>query len=453
MGAGTPVDAELVSVAFAPARHPRKTRAQWIVLSLLFLTSMVTFVDRVNISIAGGAIAEEYALDLVQLGTVFSAFVLGYTLFQMPGGWLGDRYGYTRVLAGALVWWSFFTALTAWAGGGALASVTGAMVALCVVRFLIGAGEAAAYPCAIGIIGESFAPHARALPTGVMFAGVGVGSAITPPLIALLMVRFGWRSAFYVCAPIGFLIALFLIRTLPTGSRSRRASHRSQTGAGLPEHAYNGAGAGPFGGRALPLRHVLRNRQLWLLTCGMFLFGYVAYVYYAWFYLYLVDVRGFSLLRGSLLGTLPFLSIAVGSMLGGWLSDHLLPRIGKAPARRRVATAGLSAAAILIPVGATVGNAYVAVGALSLASGAAFLAVTQYWTTAIEIIPERAATVGGIMNTGSNLGGVLSPIVTPWIGQRYGWAWALGLPALFSAAAALLWQVTNPDDVLEVPYE
>lgn len=405
----------------------RQRRQRWL-LALLFFTSLTTFLDRVNISIVGGAIAREYGLDPVRLGTIFSAFVAGYTLCQIPGGWLGDRYGHARVLAAALVWWSVCTALTAWAGSGALASLVGTVGALWIVRFLIGVGEAAAYPCANGVIAEWFPPHARALPTGLMFAGVGVGSAITPPLIAVVMVHFGWRTAFVACAPIGIVIAILLLRTVRTGG----------PGPTVPTER-------PVD-TPLRLGELSRNRQLWCLTAGMFCFGYVSYVYYTWFYLYLVDIRGFSTLRGSLLGALPFVGIAAGSTMGGWLSDRWLPRVGKARARRRVATIGLSTAAILMPAGAIVANAYVAVGALSIAAGAAFLAVTQYWTTAVEIVPTHAATVSGIMNTGSSVGGVLSPIVTPWVGEHYGWAWALSMPALFSALAALLWQVTTPNE-------
>jgi MFS transporter, ACS family, glucarate transporter len=175
---------------------PPASRSRWRVLALLFAVSVVTYLDRINISVAGRPMSLEFGLSDLEFGAIFSAFVLGYAIFQVPGGWLGDRFGYKRTIMGALIWWSAFTLLMPWAGSGWLAGAAGTVPALWMVRFLIGVGEAAAYPCATALIGRWFPAAERGLANGIFFAGVGVGSTLTPPLVAWLMVTFSWQVSF-----------------------------------------------------------------------------------------------------------------------------------------------------------------------------------------------------------------------------------------------------------------
>jgi MFS transporter, ACS family, glucarate transporter len=150
-------------------------------LGFLVLISLVTYLDRVNISIAAAPISKEFGFGQVQLGTIFSAFLIGYMLFQIPGGWLGDRFGHGTIIVLALLWWSAFTALTALGGTPTVVAVFGVLPGFWLLRFLIGIGEAATYPCANGLVADWFSPRQRALAAGVMLAGVGAGSAFAPP--------------------------------------------------------------------------------------------------------------------------------------------------------------------------------------------------------------------------------------------------------------------------------
>jgi MFS transporter, ACS family, glucarate transporter len=404
---------------------------RWEVLIFIFLVSVVTYLDRINISIAGDALVLEYGLTRLQLGTIFGAFVLGYGLFQVPGGWLGDSFGYKRVLVIALIWWSVTTSLTAWAGRGWLRALVGLVPAFLIVRFLIGVGEAATFPCGAGLIGQWFSEEKRAFASGFMIAGVGVGSALTPPLIALVMVHWGWRSAFYVSSAIGLILALAFFLRVPTFEReSSLPNHYEQLALDVGVKQKNSG---------FHWHQILKDRDVWLLTLSDFLNAYIAYIYFFWFYLYLVNVRGFSLLRGSYFATLPFLAMAVSSPVGGWLSDSLVESIGKVRSRRLVAMGGLIPSALLICWGASATNAYWAITALALAAGFLYLSLGCYWATAIEIHPTQSATVSGIMNAGANLGGALSPILTAWIAGRYGWVLALRLAAVLGLAAAAMW--------------
>jgi MFS transporter, ACS family, glucarate transporter len=406
---------------------PKRTRT----LGFLFLLSVVTYLDRVNISIASPSIKTLFGLGRVQMGMIFSAFVVGYTVFQIPAGWIGDRFGHKKSLTLALVWWSAFTAMTGWAGNGFITTAVYLLPAFWITRFMVGVGEAGAFPCANGIIGDSFGPEEHALAAGVMFAGIGTGSAFTPPAVAWIVVRWGWRWAFYISAAIGLLLAFAFHVGMPEPSTS--ASHAKLSVEPKPE---------------TPWRLILTNSQVWLLVISIFFFGYVTYVYYFWFFPYLVDIRKISMLRSSFFTAMPFLTMAISAPLGGALSDRLIPKIGKASARRRVVMGGLITAAILIPCGALIPKAYLAVACLSLAAGGVYLAISCYFATAVEIFPQYSATVSGTMNTGAGIGGIIAPILTPWVASHFGWVSALCLAAVFSFIAALLWNfIGSPNNV------
>ncbi|MDR4495673.1 MAG: MFS transporter, partial [Nitrospirales bacterium] len=193
----------------SPSTLPvQPTRVRWRILFLLLLISIVTYIDRVNISVTARQMMPALGLTDVQMGQIFSAFVFGYALFQIPGGWMGDRWGPRRVLTFAVIWWSIFTALTAIAPTLPLANLVGIMGSLMVVRFLIGMGEAAALPNFNRAVANWHPPQERGLGIGITIGGIGVGSALTPPVTAWIMVNFGWQTAFYAAGLLGIVIAL-----------------------------------------------------------------------------------------------------------------------------------------------------------------------------------------------------------------------------------------------------
>ena len=178
---------------------PYSTRVRWLLIFWLFVLSCVAFLDRVNMSIAGSSIATSYHLTNVQLGSVFSAFLWGYGLFQTIAGSLVVRLGPRRVLAVGVVWWGIFTALTA----AVPASLSGALAMFIGIRFLLGAGESIIYPASNQFVARWIPADERGIANGWIFAGVGVGAGISPPLITRVMLHHGWRASFWVCAAIG----------------------------------------------------------------------------------------------------------------------------------------------------------------------------------------------------------------------------------------------------------
>jgi ACS family glucarate transporter-like MFS transporter len=416
-------------------------------VGLIFCMGVLMFIDRVNISIAATYIMPEYGLSEVQMGWIFSAFVLGYALLQIPGGWLGDRFGPRRVLAGAICWWSLFTALTALAGEWFLTTVLGVVGSFIVVRVLIGIGEAVGPPNYNRLVANWVAPGERGLAWGIAASGSAIGAALTPPLIVWIMVTLGWRAAFYLAGGAGIVLALlcyWLVTDRPAAHPWVNAAELHLIGqSSEPSQAAPPQQVGP-----VPWRALLARSDLWCLTAAYVPLGYILYIYFSWFYLYLVNVRGFSVLSGGAYSIAPFLAGGLAAPLGGWLSDALSQRCGK-----RLGRCGIGASCLLLTAGLLWGGAgatdpYVAIALLSVGSAALFLSAGTYWATTIDLARPYAGTVSGFMNMGGNLGGALSPTLTPLLAQRFGWDSALYVAAAFALVGAVFWLGVHPEQAI-----
>ena len=413
----------------------KPSRVRWRILGLLFLISVVTYIDRVNISIAGKELMPVLGLSAVQMGTVFSSFVLGYALFQIPGGWLGDRWGSRRILTLAVLWWSLFTVLTAKADHLFSSELIGVLGSLILIRFLIGVGEAAALPNFNRTVANWLAPSERGLGMGVSIGGIGLGSAMTPPLVAWLMIQYGWKTAFYVTGSLGIVVAgawyLF-----------SRDDPREHPGVNQQELDWITRTSGESQS-ALPTKQsmadLLKIRSVWFLTLSYTMLGYIAYIYLSWFFLYLVNVRHFTVLQGSFWASGPFIAMALFCPLGGWLSDRLTKIYGRREGRNGVGGAGMLLTGLLIFSGAMAREPYTAIVLLSLGAGILYATVGAYWASTIDLSHEHSGALSGLMNMGANLGGTLSPMLTPLIGEAWGWPAALTVAAGVAFLGSLLW--------------
>ncbi len=425
----------------------RPSRTRWTILALLFLISVITYIDRVNISVTARQMMPALGLTEVQMGKVFSAFVLGYALFQIPGGWLGDRWGPRRVLTLAVIWWSVCTAVTAVAPVLPLADLVGILGSLMCVRFLLGVGEAAALPNFNRAVANWLAPHERGLGIGIAIGGIGVGSALAPPITAWVMVNFGWQTAFYGAAVLGLFISVLWFAYATDHPGQHR--HVNPAEAALIE----------FGRQEMPGRastpvswsQLCRTPTLWWLVASYTCLGYVAYIYMSWFYLYLINVRGFSVLRGALFASAPFVAITILCPLGGWATDQLTRMAGVNVGRAVTGGAGMGLAAIAILIGALVDQAYLAIGLLSLGAGFLYFSVGAYWSSTVDLSKRHAGALSGLMNMGANLGGSISPTMTPWLAEQFGWTVALGTGAVVACLGSMMWFNIRPGDGLAMP--
>ena len=432
---------------FAPNVLPsRPTNARWTIVALLLGISIITYIDRVNISITARQMIPALGLTNVQMGQIFSAFVLGYALFQIPGGWLGDRWGPRKILTLAVIWWSIFTAATALAPTSFLAGILGIWGALMLVRFLIGVGEAAALPNFNRAVANWCGPHERGLGIAVTISGIGVGSALTPPITAWIMVNYGWQAAFYLAGAIGVIMAFawygFSTDYPETHPRVNAQEAALIRGNEPPYHQANAK-------TRVPWKAFVQTPSVWWLVLSYTCFGYVAYVYLTWFYLYLVDERGFSVLRGALFASSPFIAMTIFCPAGGWITDHLSKRFGLNRGRSWIGMASMTLAAMSIILGAVIDAPFVAIAFLSLGAGWLYFTIGAFWSTPVDLSKAHAGTLSGLMNTGANLGGTLSPTLTPWIANQFGWPVALGVAAAMALVGALAWLKIRPGDGLK----
>lgn len=406
-------------------------------LALLFLISVVTYVDRVNISVTARQMMPAYGLTDQQMGWVFSAFVAGYALFQIPGGWLADRWGTRLVLALALIWWSICTALTAVAASSSLAGLFGSLGALLVVRFSLGVGEAVALPSFNRAVANWLPADQRGLGIGIAIGGIGLGSAITPPIAAWIMVNWRWQSVFYLASLLGLAMALLWCVV----ARNHPQQHPWTNEA---ERTLITKPVSPGPTPSVPWKNFAQTPTIWWLVASYTCLGYVAYIYMSWFYLYLVNVRGFSWLHGGIYAALPFVAMLIFCPLGGWVTDQLATHFGVTKGRAWTGMAGMSLAGLAVAVGAYVESPWWAIASLSLGAGWLYFTVGAYWASATDLTKIHAGTLSGLMNMGANIGGALSPTLTPWLADHWGWPISLLMAALIAGAGGLMWIRIDP---------
>jgi ACS family glucarate transporter-like MFS transporter len=426
----------------------RTTHIRWFLIFFLFVLSAVSYLDRVNISIAGGYIVDAYHLTDVQLGKVFSALVVGYALFQTVGGHLADRFGPRRVLAGGVVWWGIFTALTALVPAG----IRGALLLFMAVRFFLGAGEAVIYPAANQFVARWIPVRERGIANGWIFAGVGAGAGLTPPLITYCMVHYGWRSSFWVCAMLGFVagaVWFLTARDTPGEHPSVSASELATIESGLTlaaTHEKSAAEESP--NNLVSWSCVIRSRDVWAITVSYFCYGYVAWIFFSWFYRYLAKVRGLDLKASAFYSMLPFLAMLVCCLLGGTINDRLTKWRGARLGRCGLAAFAMAVAAIFIAFGARVDSARLASVVLAGGAGALYLSQSSFWSITADISGASAGLVSGFMNMGGQIGGAVTASLTPWIAARYNWTASFLVAAALCLMGAISWLAVNPSNTL-----
>jgi ACS family glucarate transporter-like MFS transporter len=413
-------------------------------VGLLTGVSFVSYVERMNISVAAKFMAPEFGLSQIQMGQVFSSFMLGYAIFQAPAGRLGDRFGPRLIYTIALVWWGLATVLTGLLPGVLVSGTIGVFITLVGLRFLLGVGESATYPVAARTVANWMPDARRAVSIAILTGGLSLGSAVTPPLVSWLMVNLGWRQSFYLGSLLAFAMAVvWRVYATDYPREHRRVSQAEMEIITTGQHRV------PTDTEKISWGKLLKSRNVLLVSISYFAEGYVLFFFVFWLYTYLVDVRGFSILGGGIFASLPFLVSAVTTPIGGWVSDRLCEKIGARWGRRLPAMVGFTVAAVGLLVGANAGSPYVAVGALALAAGMVEFTEGTYWATAVDVGGPHAGASGGIMNTVGNLGGVVSTSLVPVIVKFFGWPVAIGTGSALAIVAAAIWLGIRADEPFE----
>jgi ACS family glucarate transporter-like MFS transporter len=415
------------------------TRVRWRLIFLLFLLSAVSYLDRVNISIARGPIAEAYHLTNSQMGDVFSAMLVGYGLFQMVGGRLADRFGPRRVLTGGVIWWGIFTALTALVP----ASLAGALYMFMGVRFLLGAGEAVIYPSANQFVSRWIPVHERGIANGWIFAGVGAGAGLTPPLITYLMLHYGWRSSFWVCAVIGLIAGVIWYMAARDNPREHAGVPVAELEV-IESRLTLAAPDGSTSNRLLSWKDALRSDVVRAVTISYFCYGYVAWIFFSWFFTYVSTARGLNLKTSAYYSMLPFLAMLVGCLFGGLINDGVTKSRGVRMGRCGIAVAAMCLACLFIVSGTQVQSARMASVVLAGGAGALYLSQSSFWSVTADIAGASSGSVSGIMNMGNQVGAALTAWLTPRIADRFGWSASFLVAAALCLIGAGSWLFVDP---------
>jgi sugar phosphate permease len=414
-------------------KHRVASRGRWYILGLICLMYLITYLDRVNISTAAPAISQEFGFNKITMGAIFSAFVWAYALFQVPGGWLNDRFGARTVLTAIVTYWSVMTAATAAATGG---------VSFIIVRFLFGAGEAGAFPGATRAMQLWYPRQERGLIQGLTHSASRLGAAIAPPIVVLIITTLGWRSVFYICGAVGFVWAAwwyFSYRNLPeehgmvNEAELREIRGVDEQGDIKPPVLEHSAANVPWG-------ILLRSPNMWAIMCAYFTYVYCLYIFLTWLPSYLVEARHFTLLKVGFLASLPLFAGVIGDTAGGLATDWLLKRTGNTKlARRAVAIVGLLGCAVFIVPAALTENAYTAVYCLTGAMFFLECTIGPSWAVPMDAGGKYSGTVSGMMNMAGNFGGAMSPLVFGILAQYGNWQAPFVVAAVLLVIGAGVW--------------
>jgi sugar phosphate permease len=407
------------------AAECRPTHVRHVILALTVAAYVITYMDRVVISTAVPPIQKEFGFSIVTMGWILGAFQWAYALFQIPGGWFGDRVGPRRALTLIVMWWSVFTSATtlAWSA-----------ISMASVRFLFGMGEAGAFPIATRSLSRWMLPAERGFSQGITHAGSRLGAALTPALVVFIIAGYGWRAPFVIFGLLGLLWAAVWFWYY----RDSPAEH-NRVNAEECDLIQSGLGSAANTRRSVPWKRILSSPQMWMVCAMYFCYAHNVSVYLTWFPKYLSDNRGFSLQKMGLYASLPLLAGTLGDLCGGWISDILAKRIFDIRmARRVVAVAGFLLSAVSIVLATLTTDPLRSVFYSCFAMLGMELTVGVSWAVTIDIGGEAAGSVSALMNTFGNTGGAMASVLTGYLVQAAGWNLPFLIVAGLSVVAALL---------------
>jgi MFS family permease len=422
-----------------PITTAAESRVRVTVLWFAFLLAFVTYLDRVCISAAAPYIRDELHLTTPQMGVALSAFALAYALFEIPSGWLADVIGPRKVLTRIVLWWSAFTMLTAAARG---------YVSLVVIRFLFGAGEAGALPSASNCIARWFPLSERGKANGVLLFGTRVGGMVSVPLVLQIIRIWGWRASFVSVGAVGLVWAgawWVWYRDSPAAHPSVSASELAWITQGQDGREGLDGQDRQDGHTSMPWRVLAGSGNLWAVCAMYFTYGYGLYFYFTWLPTYLIQELGFSITSGGLLAGLPFFFAGIANLSGGWLTDRLARTRGLRTARCGLGFVSFLTGAVLTLVSTLAPQPVAKAILLAMALGSVDLALSACWAVCLDIGRDHAGVVTGCMNTFSNLGGVLTPLVVAYaVDQWQSWTIPFYVTAVVYAAGAAIWLAIDP---------
>ncbi len=405
-----------------------RLRATTVVLSMLCMMYFITYLDRVNVSTAAVGFGKEFNLSKTEIGLVFSAFAYPYLVFQIIGGWVSDRFGARRTLIWCGLLWAVATILTGFAGG---------LASLLMARLLLGFGEGATFPAATSAMARWVAKDNRGFAQGITHAFSRVGNAVAPAAVVWIMAAHGWRESFYIFGAMSLAWVLVWAWVF-TEDPARHPRITAQELDALP-HAKKKTVQVPWGAlfmRMLPV------------TLVYFCYGWTLWLFLSWIPQYFLHSDDMDMKKSALFASGVFFAGVVGDTLGGIVSDRILKRTGNL----RKARSHMVAVCMLLTLLSLLPLLFVhslTVSILSLSAGFFFaeLTIGPMWAMPMDIAPDCSGTASGMMNTGSALAAIISPVLSGYLIDRTG-NWELpfmGSMLLMAIGVVLAFRI-QPDD-------
>jgi len=414
------------------------SRAQIMLLILMVSVAVMSYCDRTLMSLAGPGIMKEFSISETEMGSIYSAFIFSYSVLMVPWGYLADRLGARWVLTTMGLGSALFTGLTALGGRPGLGTHLGVVPSFALLRLGMGTFTSPIFPALARMNANWISIEKRARTWGFVSAGAGVGGTLSPLIFPPMILLIGWKGAFWVAAGATVVLTLiwhFSVRDHPTTSVPPSLNK--------PASAQEKAPA--------PLSLLLRNRSLVALTLSYFAVGYFQYIFWYWMYYYFGQIRHFSPEQSAVYTSSLFLAWVISAPLGGWMADRLSHRFGRTLARRSVSMVSLTMSAVLLYFSATLSSALAVGTVVAFAMGSSLISDASFWATAMDLGGKQVGAATALLNTGGNLGGVLTTILTPYIASYYGWTGGLYFGCFVVLVGVLLWLWVDQPPARKLP--
>ncbi|MCR8717847.1 MFS transporter [Pseudomonas syringae] len=418
----------------------KPTHVRYLILLMLFLVTTINYADRATIAIAGSSIQKDLGITAVTLGYIFSAFGWAYVAGQIPGGWLLDRFGSKKVYAMSIFTWSLFTLLQGYVGEFGIST---AIVALFMLRFLVGLAEAPSFPGNARIVAAWFPTAERGTASAIFNSAQYFATVLFAPLMGWIVYTYGWKHVFVVMGAVGIVFSMIWMKVI-YGPRNHpmineaEFEHISSNGALVDLDQDKGKGkekAASSGPKWDYIRQLLTNRMMLGIYLSQYCINGITYFFLTWFPVYLVQERGMTILKAGIIASLPAICGFIGGVLGGVISDYLLRKGHSLTFARKAPIIGGLLLSTSIVTCNYVDVEWVVVGFMALAffgKGVGALG----WAVMSDVSPKQIAGLsGGLFNTFGNVASITTPIVIGYIISSTGsFKWAL----VFVGANALL---------------
>jgi D-galactonate transporter len=391
---------------------------------MAFSATAINYIDRANLGVAAPYIAKDLNLSEEATGALLGAFFWTYAAFQLPSGWFIDKVGARIAYAGAVVWWSLFTA------AAALANTFGTLFG---ARLLLGVGEAPAYPSNAKIVAEWFPRRERALATSIFDSGNRFGTALSLPIVSFIIAQLGWRMSFVITGSLGFVWTFFWLRIYrpPAEHPTVTPEERAYIESDQPQSTGDAKAA------TVRWRDLFRYRAIWGMMLGFFCLNFVIYFFSTWFPTYLIKARGFDLKQMGLVGMIPAIVAIFGGYLGGYVSDRLVRSGMSLTLARKIPLVGGMFLSSSIGLAVLVESTTAAIALMSLSYASLAFAAASIWSLPADVAPSRnhVGAIGGIQNFASNMAGVC---ITTFVGIALARTGGFVVPLLVAGGFSLL---------------